>query len=182
MADNFEKQVIITVGADTSDLDNKLDEAKGKLDNLGKTDVGAKSVASLKQQLKEATNEALRLQQAGLDNTDAYRAAVKQIAQLRDEQDKLNKVSAAFDPGNRLSAFTGIARGAATAVQGFAGALSAVGVESEDAIQTIARLQGLMAFTDALGSIGDIQDAWQGFIGVIKTSIPAMNGASGAVS
>lgn len=170
--------VIVNIQGNSDGLNQTIQQAQQGLQGLSQTKVTNSSIASLKQQLREATNEALRLQQAGEENTQAYREAVRTIAELRDQQDVLNRTVSAFDPGNKLNAFVGIAKSAATAVQGYTGALSFLGVESENAEQALLKLQGIMAFTDALNGIGDLQDFWKGFVANIQASIAPMNASS----
>lgn len=179
MADNnVQQNIILGITANAQGLNAAVAESKAELQSLGKVDVGTENVKSFKAQLREATQEAVRLQQAGQENTQEFRNAAAQIANLRDQQDVLNRTVSAFDPGNKFNAFIGIAKSAATAVQGYTGALSFLGVEGENAAETLAKLQGIMAFTDALNGIGDLQDYWKGFTATVKSSIGTLNAAT----
>lgn len=168
-------EVIVSISGNNTGLDAAIAESEAALKAMGNTDVGANSVKTLKQQLKEATVQAQQLQLAGSENTEEYRRAVAAIADLRDQQDQLNRTVSAFDPGNKFNAFVGIAQSAATAVQGYTGALSFLGIASEDAGETLVKLQGIMAFTNALNGIGDLQDYWKGFISSVKAGIGPIN-------
>ncbi len=161
---NSHQQVVVNISANTQGVQQGVQQAQQSLQSLGNTNINTSSISSLRQQLRDATNEALRLQQAGQINTDAYRNATRTIADLRDQQDLLNRTVSAFDPGNKFNAFIGIAQSAANGVQGIAGALTVLGVNSETANEAIARLQGIMAMTDAINAIGDLQDYWKGWL------------------
>lgn len=182
MAENSqsENQVIISVGADTSSLEQSIDSARGSLQQLGNTPVPVESIKSFKQQLKEAREAALALQQAGKENTQEYRNAVAVIAELRDQQDVLNRTTAAFDPGNRYNALIGISKSAAGAIQGVAGAFALVGANSDTALQTIQQLQGIMALTDSINQIGDLGDHWRAFTNVLRGATTAQEANTAA--
>lgn len=181
MADNQnseQKQVIVSIQADNSSLNEAIDSSKQKLQELGTTPIPTDSIKSFRQELKEAQDAALALQQAGKINTQDYADAVKKVADLRDHYQKLNSTVSAFDPGNKLSAFVGIAQGATTAVQGYAGAMQFLGVSSDDSLKAIQKLQGIMAFSDALGGIDSLKDSFKALTIMIKGMIPATEGAS----
>lgn len=158
------QQVVVNISANTSGFTQAVQTAQQSLQGLQNTNVANNSIASLRQQLRDATNEALRLQQAGQGNTAAYRQAAQTIADLRDQQELLNRTVSAFDPGNKFNAMIGIAKSAATGLQGVAGAMTVMGVNAETANEAIAKLQGIMAMTDAINAIGDLQDFWKGWL------------------
>lgn len=143
-------------------LNGATDDAKKlnkELKDGGKTDLAA-PVKSLKSQLKDAVAEAQRLFAAGKQNTQEYAEAAKKVTALRNDIDELNNTFKAFDPDNKFRVFANAATAGAKAVQGYAGAMAFLGVESEDATQTIAKLQGIMAFADAIDSLGDLKDSF----------------------
>lgn len=173
-------EILININGNPAGLEEALKVIQSELKKTGQSDVPAQGVKSLKAQLREATQAAQQLQLAGKENTAEYREQIRVIAELRDQNDVLNRTVAAFDPGNRLNAFIGIAKSAATAVQGFTGAMTFLGAEGGDAAVALAKLQGIMAFTDALNGIGDIQDHFKGFVSSIKSSVATFKGADGA--
>ncbi len=151
------------------DLKGAREDAKGLNTELNK---GAKAelskpVASLKQQLREATQETQRLFAAGKQNTEEYNNAARRVAGIRDNIEELNRTFDAFNPDNKFRVFAQAATVGAKAVQGYSGAMAFLGVSSESAQETIAKLQGIMAFTDALGSIEDLKDTYKDVIRVL---------------
>lgn len=178
--DQNTSEILININGNATGLEDALKQIQNALKNTGKDPAPAAGVKSLRSQLREATAAAVALQQAGKGNTEEYRRQVQVIAELRDQQEELNNVVNAFNPDNKFSGLVGIAKGAATAIQGFTGAMAFLGASGEAAAETLAKLQGIMAFTDALGSIGDIKDNFKGFTDTIKASIATFKGAGGA--
>ena len=181
MAENsIEKKVIVSISANAEELNSAVSEAKKNLKDIKNTDVTPSSIKSLKQQLKEATQEALALQQTGKQNTAEYRNAVAAIAQLRDEQDVLNRTVAAFDPGNRLNGLVGISKAAASGISATTGVMGLLGTESEKANETLVKMVSLLSFADALNSLGDLQDHFKALTSVLFQSSGAIEGTAEA--
>lgn len=170
-----ENQIIISVGADTSSLEQSIDNARGSLQQLGNTPVPVESIKSFKEQLKQAREAALALQQAGKENTQEYRNAVAVIAELRDQQDVLNRTVQGFDPGNRFNSIIGLSKTAAGAVQGVAAGFQLLGINSESALESIQKLQAIGAVVDSLNAIGDAGDHWRTFTSVLRGVTTATN-------
>lgn len=164
-----QKKIIISVGADTSEFSQGVDEAKKKLQDLGNTPVD-KSIKTLKQDLKEATNEAQKIAKQFGTTSKEFAAAASRVANLRDEFQEFNATVQSFNPDNKLQGLVSLGKGAVGAIQGVAGAMAFLGVESESASATIAKLQGLMAFSDALNSIDDIKNSFKNFGTVIQST------------
>lgn len=167
MAD--EKQVIIRVSGDTAQIESSLDNVKSKLEGAAAS--GQRSFTSYKAAIREATVEAAQLERQFGKNSNEFRVAAQRVAELKDQFSEFNNTVQAFNPDNKFQSFIGVARGAANAVQGVAGAMTVLGADSETAQVAIARLQGLMAFTDALGSVNDIKESFGDFKSVISSSI-----------
>jgi hypothetical protein len=174
-----EAEVIVRIKANDDELDAALKKVQGDVKNAVNQDVSSTTFKSFKAQIREATNELARMQQAGQDNTDEFRRAAAQLANLRDQQEDLNRTVNAFNPDNRFQGVVSLAKAGAGAIQGYTGALAFLGVESENATQTLAKLQGIMAFTDSLSSITDLKDGYKSLVNVVKSSVSAFKGAEG---
>lgn len=168
MADE-QKNIIISVSVDNTDAVAGIEEVKTKLDDVSDTPLD-KPFKNFKSQIKEATLEAQKLEQQFGKNSDEFRKAATRVAELKDNYNEFGNSVKAFNPDNKLTSLTTAARGAVGAIQGVTGAMAFLGVESGDAQQAIARLQGLMAFSSALDSIDDIKTAYKDFKNVIKDS------------
>ncbi|RYZ56248.1 MAG: hypothetical protein EOP49_00855 [Sphingobacteriales bacterium] len=170
MADNLQPKVpIIQLDLDTSKFSEGISDANKALGDLNNTPVD-KPFKNLKAQLKEATVEAQKMASQFGKNSAQFTQAAQRVANLRDEFQEFNASVEAFNPDNKLQGLASLAKGAVGAVQGVAGAMAFLGVESDTAAQTMAKLQGLMAFSDALSSVDDIKVAYQNFGAVIKST------------
>lgn len=174
-----ETEVIVRVGANTDDLESALKQVQGDIKDAVGKDVSSNSFKSFKTQIREATNELARMQQQGQDNTEEFRRTAAQLANLRDQQQELNQTVNAFNPDNKFQGVVSLAKAGAGAIQGYTGALAFLGAESENATATLAKLQGIMAFTDSLGSIADLKDGYKSLVNVVKSSLGAFKGAEG---
>lgn len=174
MADNHE--VIIKVNADTGSAQNSVQTLKKEFKEAND------NASSLANQLRKAKEDADRLTKEFGETSSAvkaatsrvhelegsFNAAANKVAGLKNEMDEFKLSVKNFNPDNKLQALVGIGQGAVGAVQGVAGAMALVGVESDNAAKVIARLQGLMAMSDALNSIGDIKDSMKNFGSVLQ--------------
>lgn len=161
-----------------------FDQIKKKQDEVSNADVG-KSVGTLKQQLRDAKNELSEMAaRFGATSKEAATSA-QRVAQIKDEMEAANTVVRSFNPDNKMQLLVGAARTATVALQGASGAMAFLGVSSETAAETMAKLQGLMAFSDALNSIGNLNDFWKGFIatmGKARTATIAQTAAQGGAT
>jgi hypothetical protein len=169
MADDSRKEIIVSVGLDTSEVSQGVDQVKNKLGTINEVDV-SKSVRSFKTEIKEAVQQAKAMEDQFGKNSQQFTDAAKKVASLKDRFGEFNQTISSFNPDNKLQALVGIAKGATGAIQGTAGAMAFLGVESDSASQTIAKLQGLMAFSDALNSVDDIKNSFKNFGSVIQST------------
>lgn len=181
MADELEKKIIVSVSTDTGDASKDIDDLKGKVDNLNNAKLD-KPFKSFKAEIKEATIEAKKMEDQFGRNSTEFTNAAKRVADLRDKFGEFNQSINAFNPDNKLQAFVSIAKGATGAVQGVTGAMQFLGVESGSATEAIAKLQGLMAFSDSLNSIDDIKNAFSNFNGVIQSTTIAQKANAAATT
>lgn len=173
MADAI-KDILLKINLDTKSVDAGIKALDGKFESLG-GNVKPDTFKTLKQQIREATNEAQTLgQQFGL-NSQQFATAAKKVAELKDQFGDANKVIEKFNPDNKLQGLIGIASGAATAIQGIAGAFTLIGVNADTAQVAIAKLQGVMAFTSAISSIDDIKNSFTGLQSVAKNFLNSLS-------
>lgn len=173
MADAI-KDILLKINLDTKSVDAGIKALDGKFESLG-GNVKTDTFKTLKQQIREATNEAQNLgQQFGL-NSQEFSTAAKKVAELKDQFGDANKVIEKFNPDNKLQGLVGIASGAATAIQGIAGAFTLIGVNADTAQVAIAKLQGVMALTGAISSIDDIKNSFSGLQGVAKNFLNSLS-------
>ncbi|MFT3908318.1 MAG: hypothetical protein QM737_02745 [Ferruginibacter sp.] len=167
MSDELKKEIILQV--DTGDSEKNVDNLKEKLNSVNNTQLD-KPFKSFKAEIKEATNEAKKMEDQFGRNSKEFTEAAKRVADLRDRFGEFNQSIGAFNPDNKLQALVSVAKGATGAITGVTGAMQFLGVESGTATEAIARLQGLMAFSDALNSVDDIKNAFTNLGSVIQSS------------
>jgi ATP:corrinoid adenosyltransferase len=159
-----ENNILLNIGVTGQE---EVQSAQKQVKNLNDTaQAGAKvnmaaPVQTLRQELRNANNELQRLVVSGQQNTKAYADAARRVAEIRDQIQETNNTIKAFDPDNKFRVLGNAATAGAKAVQGYAGAMAFLGVESGTATETLAKLQGIMAFSDAIGSINDLKDTWK---------------------
>jgi len=157
------EEVIFKINFDTSQVETDIKNLDSKISNVGKG-VNNDTFKSFKTQLREATQEALRLGDAvekGTGSKKAYDDARANLAGLKDKYSDFQKSVEGFNPDNRLKGLVQVTQGAAVAVQGLAGAFVLVGVDADTAQVAIAKLQAIMAFTQAIGSIDDVKEGFR---------------------
>jgi hypothetical protein len=165
----LKQQIILGVQLDANDANANIAALQQKFNELSNVDP-SKPFKTLKAELKEASVFAAEIERQFGANSKEFGIAAQRVAELKDRQGELNASFDAFNPDNKLQSLVSIARGATGAVQGVAGAMTFLGAESENTQAAIARLQGLMAFSDALGSVADIKDSFRNFNTVVQSS------------
>ena len=158
----------------TKTIEIDVDEIKavGGLQNLDKAiNETDKQTASLKTQLREATQELIRAQEEFGDYSKAALDAAKKVAGLKDQVQEAKETSALFDPGARFQAATGAIAAGANAVQGYQAALGLLGVEGEAAQQTLLKVQSAMALSQSLSGIADSAKDFQRLGAVAKQAL-----------
>ena len=164
-----EKEIVLSIKTDTSQATAGVAELKTQLQGVNNTPVD-KPFKSFKQEIKEAITDAKRLEEQFGKNSKEFTNAAKRVAELKDRFGEFNQTIASFNPDNKLQALVSVAKGATGAIQGVTGAMTLMGGESEKATQVIARLQGLMAFSQALNSVDDIKNSFKNFNVVLQSS------------
>lgn len=154
MAENRnEKEVLLKVRTDTSEANSGLEDVKQKIQQanetareLSRVDYGAMSVKELKEQLDKAEMSMEQLVKSG----NATEASLKVIGdRVMDIEGGLNNINA----NKAMDSFEGSMRTAIGAVEMVGGALTFVGVESETANVALARMAGLMSFSNGIKDV-----------------------------
>lgn len=164
-----EKEIILSVKTDTSQASAGVDDLKGKLEGVNNT-VLDKPFKTFKAEIKEAVIDAQRLEAQFGKNSVEFATAAKRVAELKDRFGEFNQSIEGFNPDNKLQALVSVAKGATGAIQGVTGAMQFLGLESSTAEAAIAKLQGLMAFSQALNSVDDIKNGFKNFNTVLQSS------------
>lgn len=135
------------------------------------TDQAAKSVGSLKTQLKQAQAEVVALSDKfGATSVEAVNAA-KKAAELRDRIGDARALTEAFNPDQKFRALTQSLSGVAGGFAAVQGAMSLFGSESEDLQKTLVKVQSAMALSQGLEAVGNSIDAFKNLGTVIRTQV-----------
>jgi len=131
-------------------------------------------MASLKSQIKEATNELVHFtDKFGSTSKEAINAA-KRVAELKDRMGDAKQMVDAFNPDAKFNALTQSIQGAAGAFQAVQGAMGLFGAESENTQKALLKVQSAMAFSQGLSSFldGGIE-GFRNLYRVISTNVVA---------
>lgn len=156
MAENRnEKEVLLKVRTDTSEANSGLEEVRGKIEQanqsakeLSRVDYGSMSVKELKEELDKAEMSMEALARSG----NATEGAMKVLG---DRVDEINEGLNSIGTNKSAEKFEANMRVAIGAVESVGGALTFIGVESETANEALARMAGLMSFTNGIKDMVD---------------------------
>ena len=110
-----------------------------------------KSVKSLRQELKGLKDELVNLEQG----TQEYNQVLQQAANIQHDLAEMNQelAASAMDFGQIMGNTTATIGGAVAGFQALTASMSLLGVENEDALQTIKKLQSLMALSQGIAGV-----------------------------
>lgn len=125
---------------------------------------------TLRTQLREATQDFLRLQQSGSATATEINNAAKRAADLKERISDAKDTIAAFNPEAKFKAFGQVIQGVAGAFAATQGALALVGVEGEAVEKTLVKVQGALALSEGLNTVLGLQDAFSNLSNRVKES------------
>jgi hypothetical protein len=112
-------------------------------------------MASLKSQIKEATNELVNFTgKFGATSKEAINAA-KRVAELKDRLGDARQMVDAFNPDAKFNALTQSIQGAVAGFSAVQGAMGLLGVESESTQKALLKVQSAMALSQGLSTFLD---------------------------
>jgi hypothetical protein len=112
-------------------------------------------MASLKSQIKEATNELVNFTgKFGATSKEAINAA-KRVAELKDRMGDAKQMVDAFNPDAKFNALTQSISGAVAGFSAVQGAMGLLGVESESTQKALLKVQSAMALSQGLSTFLD---------------------------
>jgi hypothetical protein len=163
-------EVTLTAGQAAAELDKLNKAATDTANSVDKVDTEFKT---LKQQLKEAQNEAQLMAQKFGDTSKQAIEAQKKVARLKDEVGDFNARVEALNPEAKFRAFAQVAQGVASGFAAAQGAAALFGAESEDVQKALLKLQGAMAIAQGVEGLMGLGDSFK----TLKVvAIDAMNG------
>ena len=132
------------------------------IDLIINTAESAKSLKDVKTSLKEIKNAML---EAG-EGTAEFNKLGKAAGELKDRVDDANEAIKATNP-NKFQAIASFAGAAAGGVSAVTGAMSLLGVESDNVQKAMMRVQGAMAFSQGIAQLSELPKAFN----AIKTAL-----------
>ena len=112
-------------------------------------------MASLKSQIKEATNELINFTgKFGATSKEAINAA-KRVAEMKDRLGDAKQMVDAFNPDAKFNALTQSIQGAVAGFSAVQGAMGLLGVESESTQKLLLKVQSAMALSQGLSTFLD---------------------------
>lgn len=128
---------------------NELQKATGKYTlQVGNYELATKN---LTKELKEMQKELAAMEAAGMRGSDAYNELAQRAGQLQDNIiDARNEIKRYASDTRLLDDTVDIVTSASAAWQVYQGAVNAFGIESKEAMEAMAKLQGIIAITNGL--------------------------------
>ncbi len=143
---------------------------------------GDGSVKTLRQELRDAVQDAAELAGKFGEASPQATEAAKRVANLRDRMEDLNNRVKALNP-DKFQRFATFASGIANGFQAAQGAMALFGAESEDVQKQLVRIQGAIAFAQGIQGVKDFAQSFSGLGGVIKTQVvTAFSTLKGAIA
>jgi len=131
------------------------------LDVNSNIDEAAKSVGSLKSQLREAQAEVAKLSDKfGATSQEAVNAA-KKASELKDRIGDAKALTDAFNPDAKFKAVSSSLAGVAGGFSAVTGAMGILGAESKQTEEMILKVQSAMAIASGLQQLGESADAFK---------------------
>lgn len=129
-----------------------------------------KGIGNLKQQLREATNDAQKLSEKfGATSKEAINAA-QRAAQLKEEIADVRQTIDALHPEAKFNAILGLGQGIAGGFAAAQGAMALFGAESDNVQKALLKVQAAMAISQGLNEINGLRDSFTNLGIVIKSS------------
>lgn len=137
------------------------------------TNQAEQSLATLKDQLKQAQDEVVILSNKfGANSVQAIEAA-KRAAGIKDTIQDANKLIETFNPDEKFRALTASLSGVAGGFAAVQGAMGLFGSESKDLEKTLVKVQSALALTQGIQAIGQGIESFKLLGVVIKTQVVA---------
>lgn len=133
------------------------------------------SIGQIKKELKEANAELISAQtNFGEYSKEAINSA-KKVAQLKDRIQEARETADLFDPGKKFQALSGALSSVAGGFSAVQGAVSLLGVESDDLQKQLLKVQSALALSQGLSVISDSAKDFQRLKTIIVNEvIPAI--------
>lgn len=130
-----------------------------------------KSVKSIRQELREAQQNAVNLSRKFGELSPEALAAAKKVANLRDEVGDLKDRIDALNPDAKFRAFSSALQGVAGGFAGVQGAIGLFGTESAELEKQLLKVQSALALSEGLNSVIASKDAFKNLGAIVKGNV-----------
>lgn len=130
-----------------------------------------KSVKSIRQELREAQQNAVDLSRRFGELSPEALAAAQKVANLKDEVGDLKNRIDALNPDAKFRAFSQSLQGVAGGFAGVQGAIGLFGTESAELEKQLLKVQSALALSEGLNSVLEAKDAFKTLGAVIKGNV-----------
>lgn len=137
----------------------------------GRIELDGSSIGNVRKQLKEATQDLIRMQEQFGATSDEAIAAAKRVAQLKDQIQDARETADLFDPGRKFAAFGGVVEGVAQGFTALQGAMGLFGIESKEVEKQLLQVQSAMALSEGLSGVLDAGKHFTRLGAIIKTQV-----------
>jgi hypothetical protein len=138
------------------------------------------SVKSFKQQLREANNELITIQQKFGETSKEALAAAKSVAGLKAQIKDAKEVSDLFNPETKFQALGNAVRATVGGITALTGAMALFGSESKEVQEALLKVQGALALTQGLNTILDSAKDFGRLKAVVVDAFKAIKTAIGS--
>ena len=168
------------VEIDTKDAQQQVDNLKESMAGLNKENNAATtSVKELRQELKAQKDAMLSAEEGTKEYNDALQKAANIQLTLKDQMEEVNASAMDFGQiaGNVVKATGGVVAG----FQAAKATLNLFGIENEAVLQSLEKMQNLMAITQAIPALDDGVKAFKRLGLAIKAAAASMSGLKAAL-
>ena len=168
------------VEIDTKDAQQQVDQLKESMAGLNKENNAATtSVKELRQELKAQKDIMLSAEQGTKEYNDALQKAAGIQHTLKEQMEEVNASAMDFGQiaGNVVKATGGIVAG----FQAAKATMNLFGIENEAVLESLEKMQNLMAITQAIPALDDGVKAFKRLGLAIKSATAGMNGFKAAL-
>jgi len=137
-----------------------------------KNDVALKS---FKTQLREATQDLLKISQKYGESSQQAVEAAKKVAQLKDQMGFANDLVEGFNPDRKFQSMATAVNAAAVATSGITSGMALFGAENAETEKTLLKVQAAMAFSDSIGRITELTDDFQKLKAQVVSTFTALS-------
>ena len=168
------------VEIDTKDAQQQVDNLKESMAELNKENNSATtSVKELRQELKAQKDAMLSAEEGTKEYNDALQKAANIQHTLKEQMEEVNASAMDFGQiaGNVVKATGGVVAG----FQAAKATLNLFGIENEAVLESLEKMQNLMAITQAIPALDDGVKAFKRLGLAIKAAAASMNGLKAAL-